>query len=610
MQAIILAAGMGKRLGKLTNSDTKCMLEVNGVKLIDRALEALEHAGITKLCIVIGYKGSRVQEYLGIRRGAIDISYVENSDYSRTNNIYSLLLASEFLTSDDTILLESDLIFEKEVIKDLVEDPRENVVLVDKFQTWMDGTVISFNGEGVVDKFYSKKEQASLVIQDYYKTVNIYKFSAKFSKDTYVPFLESYCKSVGLNEYYESVLSTIANLNQENLFAREISPRIWHEIDDVLDHSNAETMFAEDSNLHKAYSKRYGGYWRFPKLKDYCYLVNPYFPTARFNEILKAEFETLLSEYPSGLSVIESAAANLFKIDPSYITVGNGASELIVALSESLSKSKVGFFNPSFDEYSARFSRHKLQPVDAFNFSHERLVQELINLSKSCDFIVLVNPDNPTGRFVAPEKILGILDTLNQNNCTLILDESFVDFSELFEHGTVLSDNVFQKYPNLIVIKSISKSYGVAGIRLGVLATSNQVILQGVRKQLPVWNINSFAEKFLQKITYFQSDYWNSCRKLADARSEFSRELKSSGVRVWESGANFLMLEMDEQIDLESFANYMIRRNFLIKTLTGKSGMPNGNFIRVAVKTKEENHEFVEELQNFLSVISSDPQLS
>jgi choline kinase len=145
MQAIILAAGMGKRLGKLTNSDTKCMLEVNGIKLIDRALEALENAGITRLCIVIGYKGSRVQDYLGFRWGSIDISYVENLDYSKTNNIYSLLLASDFLVSDDTILLESDLIFEKEVIKELIEDPRENVVLVDKFQTWMDGTVISFN---------------------------------------------------------------------------------------------------------------------------------------------------------------------------------------------------------------------------------------------------------------------------------------------------------------------------------------------------------------------------------------------------------------------------------------------------------------------------------
>ncbi len=610
MQAIILAAGMGKRLGKLTESDTMCMLEVNGIKLIDRALEALEEAGITKLCIVIGYKGSRVQSYLGNRWGSIDISYVENSDYAKTNNIYSLLLASDFLKSDDTILLESDLIFEKEVIKELVEDPRENIVLVDKFQTWMDGTVISFNEEGIVNKFYSKKEQSNLVIEDFYKTVNIYKFSAKFSKYTYAPFLESYCKSVGLNEYYESVLSTIASLNQENLFAREISPRIWHEIDDVLDHATAETMFAKEENLHKAYSRRFGGYWRFPKLKDYCYLVNPYFPTERFNEVLKAEFNTLLSEYPSGLSVIESAAANLFQIDPSLITVGNGASELIIALSECLQISNVGYFNPSFDEYSARFARHKLQSVNTFNLTHEQLLQELINLSKSCDYIVLVNPDNPTGRFVNPNEILGVLGELKLNNCTLILDESFVDFSELFELGTVLRDQIFQQYSNLIVIKSISKSYGVAGIRLGVLATSNKEILEGVRKKLPVWNINSFAEKFLQKITYFQSDYWQSCRKLSDAREDFSRELRNSGVRVWDSASNFLMLEMNNLFDLDGFANYMIGKNFLIKTLTEKPGIPKGNFLRVAVKSEEENREFVQELRKYQSTFNSDHRLS
>lgn len=603
MQAIILAAGMGKRLGKLTESDTKCMLEVNGIKLIDRAIESIEQAGITKLCIVIGYKGERVRDYLGSKKGSVEITYIVNSDYSKTNNIYSLLLASDFLKSDSTVLLESDLIFEPEVISELVKDSRENIVLVDKFQSWMDGTVISFDKQGIVREFLSKKQQNDIQIQNYYKTVNIYKFSAKFSAETYVPFLNSYCKSVGLNEYYESVLSTIANLQQENLFAKEISPYIWHEIDDVIDHANAETMFAMPDSLYKGYSQRFGGYWRFPKIKDYCYLVNPYFPTKRFKDVLQEEFSTLLSEYPSGLNVIESMAANQFKVDPKKITVGNGASELIGALSESLPKSNVGYFNPGFDEYAVRFAQHNLFATSAFGFTEEEIVKSLIEMSEKCDFVVFVNPDNPTGRFLNPEILIKLLPTFKSNNCNLILDESFVDFSALLKAGTLLKEECLQEFENLIIIKSISKSYGVAGVRLGVLATGNVPLLKVIRQKIPVWNVNSFAEKFLQKISHFEDEYWESCKKLSQTRTDFERDLTDIGVKVWPSSANFLMIQLEEEFDSSNFCNYMIKNNFLIKNLKGKIGMPEGNFYRIAIKSKVDNDLFIGVVQEYKTTL-------
>jgi histidinol-phosphate/aromatic aminotransferase/cobyric acid decarboxylase-like protein/choline kinase len=605
MQALILAAGMGKRLGKLTDSDTKCMLEVNGIKLIDRALKAIEDAGIRKLCVVIGYKGDRVQKYLGSNWGKIEISYIENVDYSKTNNIYSLLLAADFLKREDTLLLESDLIFESEVIAKIVDDPRENIVLVDKFESWMDGTVVTFNENRIINKFISKQDQAVIENKNFYKTVNIYKFSADFSNNIYIPFLETYCKSVGLNEYYESVLSTIANLNQENLFALEINPYLWHEIDDVIDHSNASTMFAPLEELHSAYSKRFGGYWRFPKLVDYCYLVNPYFPTQNFEDLMKFEFRTLLAEYPSGLRVQESMAANLFKIDESLITVGNGASELINALANSLPNSTIGYFNPSFDEYAARFSKHNLVAVDGFDFSPAELLESVVELSEKCDYVVLVNPDNPTGRFIDPQEIVGLLGTLKENDCSLILDESFVDFSLQFESATLILEKVLMEFPNLIIIKSISKSYGVAGIRLGVMVTSNMTTLSRVREALPVWNINSFAEKFLQKITYFQKEYWTSCRKLAEARAEFSSALRGTGIKVWESAANFLMVELPPEMNSTEFCNYMIKQNMLIKSLSGKKGIPGENFLRVSVKSINENKEFVNAVRIFASRFSN-----
>jgi histidinol-phosphate/aromatic aminotransferase/cobyric acid decarboxylase-like protein len=292
-------------------------------------------------------------------------------------------------------------------------------------------------------------------------------------------------------------------------------------------------------------------------------------------------------------------AANLFKIDQKYLTVGNGASELICALGESLPKSKIGYFNPSFDEYASRFSAHEFEFVDAFNLNNDQVFSEIRNLSIKCDFVILVNPDNPTGRFIDPLRILELLPALKANSCTLILDESFVDFSTLFEAGTLISDQVLLQNENLVIVKSISKSYGVAGIRLGVIATGNEALLNEIRKKLPVWNINSFAEKFLQKITYFQNEYWASCRKLADERSKFSRKLEICNVKVWESAANFLMIELPENIDLNRFCNYMIKNEILVKSLVGKKGIPDGNFLRIAIKSESENNLFLDALRRY-----------
>ena len=121
MQAIILAAGMGKRLGELTGNNTKCMLKVNGVRLIDRTLECLSDIGVTKLIMVVGYKAQNVIDYVGYRYKEINITYVENPIYNTTNNIYSLSLAKDYLLAEDTILLESDLIYETSVLKRLIE---------------------------------------------------------------------------------------------------------------------------------------------------------------------------------------------------------------------------------------------------------------------------------------------------------------------------------------------------------------------------------------------------------------------------------------------------------------------------------------------------------
>ena len=116
MQAIILAAGMGKRLGDLTKNNTKCMVEVNGVTLIDRVLNQLSKLSLNRVVVVVGYKGMKLMNYIGNRyKSKLQIEYIENPIYDKTNNIYSLALAADEMVKDDTLLLESDLIFEDSI---------------------------------------------------------------------------------------------------------------------------------------------------------------------------------------------------------------------------------------------------------------------------------------------------------------------------------------------------------------------------------------------------------------------------------------------------------------------------------------------------------------
>ena len=212
MQAIILAAGMGRRLKELTKNNTKCMVRVNGVTLIERMLHQLECRRLSRIVIVIGYEGRKLREYIDSLGIQTPIEYVENEIYYQTNNIYSLALAKEFLRRDDTLLLESDLIFEDSVLEEILNDTRSTLALVDKYESWMDGTCMKLGEGDHIEAFISHKNFNYAEADSYFKTVNIYKFSKEFSEICYIPFLEAYLQALGSNEYYEQVLKVITVL--------------------------------------------------------------------------------------------------------------------------------------------------------------------------------------------------------------------------------------------------------------------------------------------------------------------------------------------------------------------------------------------------------------
>ncbi|HQJ89603.1 MAG TPA: phosphocholine cytidylyltransferase family protein, partial [Paludibacteraceae bacterium] len=332
MQALILAAGTGKRLCEYTQNNTKCMVPVNGVKLIDRMLSQLLKLKLNRVVIVIGYKGQELMDYLGDNYHGLSIKYVNNPIYDKTNNIYSLALAKDELQEDDTLLVESDLIFDDGMFKLLLDNSFPNLALVAKYETWMDGTMVCIDEDDNIVNFVPKAAFDYNDVGKYYKTVNIYKFSKDFAHNKYVPFLEAYSKAVGNNEYYENVLRIITFLNNHDLKALPITNEKWYEIDDKQDLDIAEAVFAEDKDIINKYYGRYGGFWRFPQMLDYCYLVNPYFSSSKLLDEMQANFKTLLTEYPSGMKVNSLLASKCWGIRQEYIVPGNGAAELIKCL--------------------------------------------------------------------------------------------------------------------------------------------------------------------------------------------------------------------------------------------------------------------------------------
>ena len=285
MQAIILAAGMGRRLGDYTKDNTKCMVPVNGVRLIDRLLGQLAKQQLNRVIVVVGYKGKELREYIASQYGQkltanCQLQFAENPIYDKTNNIYSLALVKDKLQEDDTLLIESDLIFSDRIIPMIVDNPYPNLALVAKYETWMDGTMVRLDDDQNIVNFISKEAFDYNEVDSYYKTVNIYKLSKTFSQQKYVPFLDAYTKAVGNNEYYENVLRIISLLNNHDMKALPIGNEKWYEIDDKQDLDIAEALFADEKDVLRKYYGRYGGFWRFPQMLDFCYLVNPYFPTS------------------------------------------------------------------------------------------------------------------------------------------------------------------------------------------------------------------------------------------------------------------------------------------------------------------------------------------
>ena len=602
MQASILAAGMGKRLKELTQNSTKCMVKVNGETLIQRMLSQIEARDFSRVVIVVGYEGQKLIDYISTLEIKTPIVYVENPIYDKTNNIYSLFLARDYLCREDTVLFESDLIFEEAVIDLLLDDPRDTLALVDKYESWMDGTCVKLAEDDTIEAFVPGKSFRYDEIRSYYKTVNIYKFSKHFSMTHYVPFLEAYTKALGDNEYYEQVLRVITMLDDPAIKAKRLTGQVWYEIDDIQDLDIATSMFTPNPDEKVSLlQSRYGGYWRYPRLLDFCYLVNPYFPPQKLVDEIKASFETLLTQYPSGMRVNSLLAARNFGVHTENILVGNGAAELIKALMEHLG-GRSGFVRPTFEEYPNRYAQENSVYFKPENPDYAYDEKDLIAFfeDKEIDNLVVVNPDNPTGNYIPKAGLVRLVEWAKEKGIRLIMDESFVDFADE-EDATLIEQTYLAANPHLFVMKSISKSYGVPGLRLGVLASGDEAEIGYLKKNVAIWNINSFGEFYMQIAEKYKKNYAAALVKLRSERARYIAALSAvKGIRVIPSQANYVMVELTGgHTAREVTKKLLVEHNILIKDLSPK--MEGKQYLRLAVRNTEDNEKLVAALKEILA---------
>jgi histidinol-phosphate/aromatic aminotransferase/cobyric acid decarboxylase-like protein len=335
---------------------------------------------------------------------------------------------------------------------------------------------------------------------------------------------------------------------------------------------------------------------------DFCYLVNPYFPSSQMSAELKAYFSELVSSYPSGQNTQNLLGAKLYNVEETQILIGNGAAELIRALA-AVVNGKIGITYPTFNEYAESFTavhcENKIVQFIPREFSYT--ADEVKALSKNCDAVLLINPDNPSGNFIPHGGVIELAAFLKQQGKKLILDESFIDFADAEKNPSLLYQDILNDFPNVVIIKSLSKSYGIPGIRLGALASGDEDLIRQIRKNLSIWNINSFGEYFLQIIGKYQKEYRLSCEKIAMERIRFKTLLDEiDSLYVYPSQANYFLCKLRGISAPELTERLLNEHEIFIKDLTGKTGIPDDSFIRIAIRDRDDNNKLAVYLKEIL----------
>jgi histidinol-phosphate/aromatic aminotransferase/cobyric acid decarboxylase-like protein len=596
-KAIILAAGIGDRLQPFTQQFPKCLAPVCDVPILVSALTHLSDVGVTEVVIVVGHHKEKIYELIGDTFQALQVTYIESEKYESTNNIYSLWLAREHLV-EDVLLLEADVLFERRLLERMLSHETGSLAAVSQHQTWMSGTVVSVNKSGNVQALMDAREQGlDFDYSKVSKTVNIYLFRGDFLRRYFVPHLEAYIASGEVDEYYEAILHAMAHRGKHDLRAVQCDDLLWYEIDDENDRLAAEYLFSTQERRYEFISGEHGGYWRYDFV-DHAFLYNLYFPPDAVFTHFKNHICDLVLNYPVAQSPLARMVGALINQPEKEVVVSNGAAELIKIIASQVTGRMIVPV-PSFNEYEEVLPEEKLVRFvlgpPSFQLDVDAFAEEAARCEAS--IAVVVTPNNPTSMSVPRADLCRLAEKLGRQDCTLVVDESFVDFASDPEHATV--SNEIDNYPNLVILKSMSKAFGIGGLRLGYLLTANKEFAEAIRSQVPIWNINGLAESFLRLAPRYRRQFDKSCVLVRADRDNLYQHLNAiSGMTVYKPDANFVFCRLpdDAPSGPEVTRALFVEHNILIKHCARKTMPDADRYLRIASRTGAENCKLAEAL--------------
>ena len=586
MQAIILAAGYGRRMRPLTDSEHKALLRIGGQAIIDRMVNGLVANGITKIIVATGYLARRLESHLKSTHPMVEFRFVENPSYDTTNNIHSLArVLKEVEIDEDVLLIESDLIYEPSVITRIIKSSAENVALVAKHRRGLDGTVVTVSNGVITSIIPPHLQDADFNFTDKYKTLNIYKFSAEFCNHSLERLLDYYTSVFDHNAYYELVLGMLIYIQKATIRAEIIDGEKWAEVDDPNDLDVANFIFNDGPARYAALEAASGGYWNFDVL-DFSFIRNMHFPTAAVLSELKTGLGTLLTQYGSRQSVLDQKLAYFLLCRPENVCLLNGCSQVYPMLERYFAGRQVLVPAPTFGEYERAFPRARSYP-DRVGLDS----REIEGHAREADVVVFVNPNNPTGSLLPSEWIYDYAD--RNPSKAVIVDESFIDFAEVPSLLGLLEQKPLD---NVIVLKSLSKPLGIPGLRLGFAYSSNPAFNEFVRQGLPIWNCNSLAEHFLELILKHREALARSFAATAADREQLAAQLAEvPGIEtVYPSAANFILVRLDERSrGRKSLATALLAHSSIYVKDVSRKFADGRAYARLAVRLPDENAALV-----------------
>jgi histidinol-phosphate/aromatic aminotransferase/cobyric acid decarboxylase-like protein/choline kinase len=586
MKAIILAAGFGNRMSPLTDNKHKTLIEVNGETILDRIIRSLLLNSITEIVIVTGYRSEDLVSYVTNSYEKINFEFVNNPRYRETNNIYSLALAFEQIEiKEDIILIESDLIYTTDVIECVINSKFENVALVSPYMTGLDGTVVKIIDNRITNIFPPHLQDEKFNLFDKYKTLNIYKFSARFCQNEFKKLLIYYAKVIDDNCYYELILGILIYMQRQDIFCEIIENKKWVEVDDPNDLKGAEFVFNSSAKL-SILEDGFGGYWNYDII-DFCFIRNMYFPTKSMLAELKNNLTCLLENYGSRQGILNTKLSYVIQCNPENLIALNGAGQVYPIIQKIFEGKKVLLPNPSFGEYTRIFNQY-----DTYGDTVGIDLQDVARKIKYSEVIVFVNPNNPTGSIISTEIILEYIR--KYSNKFFIIDESFIEFSDV---ESVVNSLELNEFNNVLVIRSMSKSYGLPGVRIGFAYTTNKSLKNEISASIPIWNMNSMAEFYFEMILKNKRALSNSFNQTKLDREIFRKELILLNIfdNVYPSAADFILVRINNsQFNTKNLViDLLNNHSIFIKEVTNKFNIHSHSYYRFAVRLPNENINLV-----------------